>query len=425
VSLVVEVGSSVSTESGKAADSLCDGLLGSDLARCVGEMDAELRVELSSRMNGFYSELRDFCATVASKVAVVEVRVAGIEATCNAETRQFGSRLEACDREVKQFGDLNISDRLSALEGWLHLILRDAKKPICVPASEEGQSATAPTPSISSGKAASRTRVPEGEVTRMSSVASALAESTSGELPMPRTAELKDDDRRTQSLPPSTISEDLKESLKGLVSAVHRTLGEPGGPASGAPASEEGPPSHGLLSASGAASPRAPHVVRRTSAPAAGDQGSPGPVRRREQLDKSVAHTQQKLSPRIALQGGFVHMEDGRRTIRSDGTLSPQPPPLEGRSRCSRTDLAAAAAARPLSLRIGSTSTELASTALHRQGCKPRSGGLASSRVYPVSGARRPAEGQRPDVRAFEEPGAVLQPPRSARVCGWGTPGCR
>eukprot|EP00401_Gymnodinium_catenatum_P002574 CAMPEP_0117545496 /NCGR_PEP_ID=MMETSP0784-20121206/46123_1 /TAXON_ID=39447 /ORGANISM="" /LENGTH=931 /DNA_ID=CAMNT_0005342341 /DNA_START=58 /DNA_END=2849 /DNA_ORIENTATION=- len=108
------------TAVGSLSDDARASLGGSSLARLVGEMDAELRVELSSRMRLLTAELRgEIFSEVAVKVASAEARVGVVETRLESEVHRVNAALSA---RVSKLEGLNFSARFDSVEAEVRRI---------------------------------------------------------------------------------------------------------------------------------------------------------------------------------------------------------------------------------------------------------------------------------------------------------------
>jgi len=84
------------------------------VARLVGEMDAELRMELSSRMRLIHAELRgELLGEVAVRIAAVEARTGVMETTLSAELKRIGKDSHA---RIERLEAANLDPRLTSIE---------------------------------------------------------------------------------------------------------------------------------------------------------------------------------------------------------------------------------------------------------------------------------------------------------------------
>lgn len=181
------------------ADDLRDAL-GSSLAVCIREVDAELRMELAGRANSISVQLRaELRSEIASRIAATEHRLASIEGSLGAE--------------IKRLAD-EMGGRLGKLEGAVSTSTQLVESLVnkCRGEWQEHSSSRPPSPRQH------HTMVPGSLGAPGDSSATLMMEASEPEIPR----------RLPESLAPTsvghTISEELKGQLETLVQAVSRTF---------------------------------------------------------------------------------------------------------------------------------------------------------------------------------------------------------
>mmetsp|Transcript_5979 Transcript_5979/g.18559 ORF Transcript_5979/g.18559 Transcript_5979/m.18559 type:complete len:943 (-) Transcript_5979:116-2944(-) len=247
-------------------------VLDKGFARRVGELDAELRAELAGRVRSLAAELRgELLAEVATRAASQEARAGALEARLGGELQHLGAelrsrlveleasrpggRVEALEREVKKASLtcqalLEERSNKKAAASAIEAIEQDVRRALHVgragsavhPKAADG--ATAPMPMPRSGSAVSsstqrrreasshsRGRFGEASPTpALSEQACRATASPVGSLEVPSVTESGPTAEPLGEAP--ELSEELKQRLEGLVSAVHRTLSRPQRPGS-------------------------------------------------------------------------------------------------------------------------------------------------------------------------------------------------
>lgn len=194
----------------------------SDLARtvgrCVGEMEAGLRTQLTARINSLQSDLHSMQTEVAAHVSSMQVRLAAVEAGTSAA----------------QAGLKPISEDIT---GRVEAALKLAGRASSVPGESNGTSSRAtshertptPTPirdrSIPAQRSEPDTSVLEAIQENMERGLKQVEVARSQSPARPSLSQ--DTARRSPAAAQSLMTKDLKNTLQDLAHAVHRTLADP------------------------------------------------------------------------------------------------------------------------------------------------------------------------------------------------------
>ncbi|CAK0827338.1 unnamed protein product [Prorocentrum cordatum] len=112
----VDVGQEQSPGSGHAAAGPRSAALSAGFARLVGEMDAELRVELNSRIKLLATELRsEILSEAAAKVAGLEAKASAADASLQSRLQRLAEDVALCLSSREE--SLQLVQKVSSLEG--------------------------------------------------------------------------------------------------------------------------------------------------------------------------------------------------------------------------------------------------------------------------------------------------------------------